>query len=140
MRRRAKAALICLIKLYRAPCGLHIRLGVAYFPARISYQKRSAGETMVTKIGHDAIFRKKAELLESDVDDEIVALDMDKGQCYGLNAVGSRVWRLLDEPRSVHEICSTLQGEYEVEPEECREEVSRLLADLQSEGLIEIQS
>ena len=91
-------------------------------------------------ISPETVFRKSAELLESDVDDEIVALDVNKGQCYGLNAVGSRVWKLLDTPMSLHEICLSLQDEYEVAPEVCQAEVSRLLADLQSEGLVEAQA
>jgi hypothetical protein len=98
-----------------------------------------SGEMMASRFSVETIFRKTADLLESDVDEEVVALDVNKGQCYGLNAVGSRVWRLLDTPMSLREICSTLQNEYDVEPEVCRDEVSRLLADLQTEGLIEVQ-
>ena len=94
----------------------------------------------MTKFTPETVFRKSAELLESDVDDEIVALDVNKGQCYGLNLVGSRVWRLLETPTSLQDICSTLQEEYEVESEVCRGEVERLLADLQSEGLVEVQT
>jgi hypothetical protein len=93
-----------------------------------------------TRFSPETVFRKSAELLESDVDDEIVALDVNKGQCYGLNAVGSRVWKLLDAPMSLREICSSLQDEYEVTPEVCEAEVGRLLADLQSEGLVEVQA
>jgi hypothetical protein len=95
---------------------------------------------MATKFSPETVFRKTAELLESDVGEEIVALDVNQGQCYGLNAVGSRVWRLLDTPMSIQDICGTLRDEYEVEPEVCHEEVSRLLADLQSEGLVEVQA
>jgi len=95
---------------------------------------------MATNFSPETVFRKNADLLESDVDEEIVALDVDRGTCYGLNSVGSRVWRMLDAPMSLQEICSTLQSEYEVEPDLCRDEVGRLLADLQSEGLVEVQA
>jgi hypothetical protein len=99
-----------------------------------------AGEMMASKFSGETMFRKTADLLESEVDEQVVALDVDKGQCYGLNAVGSQVWRMLDTPMSLQEICSALQDEYEVEPELCRDEVGRLLADLQSEGLVEVQA
>jgi hypothetical protein len=95
---------------------------------------------MASEFSGETVFRKVGELLESDVDEEIVALDVDKGQCYGLNAVGSRVWRLLDSPKSLGEICSALEEEYEVEPDVCRAEVTRLLSDLRSEGLVEVQA
>jgi hypothetical protein len=86
----------------------------------------------------DTVFRKTRELLESEVNDEVVALDVDKGQCYGLNAVGSRVWRLLETPKSLDEICSELQVEYEIEPDMCVAQVGGLLNELKGEGLVEI--
>jgi hypothetical protein len=76
------------------------------------------------------------ELLEADVNGEIVALHIDKGQCYGMNNVASRIWQLLAEPTSAEQICATLAKEYEVEPAACRADVDALLADLKSEGLI----
>lgn len=76
------------------------------------------------------------DLLEADVNGEIVALHIEKGQCYGLNGVASRIWSMLAEPRSLDEICETLTGEYEVDPETCRSEVETLLGELRSEGLI----
>ena len=76
------------------------------------------------------------DLLEADVNGEIVALHVDKGQCYGMNAVASRVWALLAEPTSPEEICARLSDEFDVDAETCRTDVNALLADLQSEGLI----
>lgn len=76
------------------------------------------------------------DLLEADVNGEIVALHIDKGQCYGMNNVASRVWALLAEPTSPEQICARLAEEYEVDPATCRADVEALLADLKSEGLI----
>ena len=76
------------------------------------------------------------ELLEADVNGEIVALHIDKGQCYGMNSVASRVWALLAEPTSAEDICSKLADEYDVDPATCRADVDALLAELRSEGLI----
>lgn len=76
------------------------------------------------------------DLLEADVNGEIVALHIDKGQCYGMNNVASRIWALLAEPRTPEEICERLVEEYEVDPATCRADVEALLADLKAEGLI----
>ena len=76
------------------------------------------------------------DLLEADVNGEIVALHIDKGQCYGMNSVASRIWQLLAEPTSPEQICARLVEEYEVDPAACRADVDALLADLQAEGLI----
>lgn len=76
------------------------------------------------------------DLLEADVNGEIVALHVDKGQCYGMNAVASRVWALLAEPTSPEQICARLTEEFDVDAATCRAEVDALLADMDSEGLI----
>ena len=76
------------------------------------------------------------DLLEADVNGEIVALHIDKGQCYGMNNVASRIWQLLAEPTSPEQICATLAEEYEVDPATCRADVHALLAELKAEGLI----
>lgn len=85
----------------------------------------------------DMRFAKTAGLLEADVNGEIVALHIEKGQCYGLNEVASRVWALLDQPLSVNEICTRLIEEFEVSDEECKAEVRKLVEQFRSEGLIE---
>jgi hypothetical protein len=76
------------------------------------------------------------DLLEADVNGEIVALHIEKGQCYGMNNVASRIWALLAEPISPEQICATLAEEYSVDPATCRADVDALLTDLKAEGLI----
>ena len=80
---------------------------------------------------------RREELLEADVNGEIVALHIERGQCYGLNSVASDIWRMLERPTSVAEICTALRNDYDIDEATCRDEVVNLLADLQQEGLIE---
>ncbi len=85
---------------------------------------------------HNARVVRCEELLEADVNGEIVALDVERGQCYGLNGVASEIWRMLAQPISVAEICDTLRTDYEVDGATCEAQVQALLADLREEGLI----
>ena len=74
--------------------------------------------------------------MESEVDGEVIALDVEQGQCYGLNSVATRVWQLLERPASIDEISDTLVGEYDVGEEDCRTQVRQLVDDLVSAGLV----
>jgi hypothetical protein len=74
--------------------------------------------------------------LEAEVDQEIVALSIEKGVCYGLDPVGARIWRLLANPIRVADICKVLVSEYQVDPETCDREVLDLLEELRAEGMI----
>ena len=74
--------------------------------------------------------------LSAEVGGELVALDVNRGVCYGLNHVGTRIWQLLETPRSVREIVDTLLSEYEVTPEACTEQTLNLLHDLLAAELV----
>ena len=67
---------------------------------------------------------------------ELVILDLDTDEYYGLEDVGARVWQLLDAGASFAEMISTLLDEYEVEPEVLRRDVADLLGGLIDAGLV----
>ena len=75
----------------------------------------------------------------SDLGDEVAILDLKGGTYYGLNAVGARIWGLIQVPRNVEEIYEVLMSEYEVEPHRCKHDLVVLLQDLAEQGLIEIR-
>ncbi len=69
---------------------------------------------------------------------ESVILDMNKGVYYGLNPVGAFVWDLIQTPTSVAAIQDAIQGEYDVAPDLCAQDLQTLLVDLARNGLITI--
>jgi hypothetical protein len=75
-------------------------------------------------------------LIDAEIDNEVVALKIESGACYGLNRVGSRIWALMAAPRRVSDICATLQKEYEIESRACERQVLDLLEELLAEDLI----
>jgi hypothetical protein len=89
-------------------------------------------------ISEDSIISRGQGLLEAGIDGEMVALHIERGTCYGFNGTATRVWALIEQPKPLAEITDVLTREYEVERDQCETELNALLADLQSEGLIEI--
>jgi hypothetical protein len=77
--------------------------------------------------------------LPSDLRDEIVILDLEGGTYYSLDAVGARIWQLIQKPRTVEEILDSLTSEYEVDPVRCRRDLVVLFQRLTEEGLIEVR-
>ena len=76
----------------------------------------------------------------SDLGGEVAILDLKAGVYYGLDAVGARIWSLIQEPRTVNEIRDILLEEYEVEPERCERDLLALLQRLADEGIIEVEA
>ena len=86
-----------------------------------------------------ATYRRKSEVLETEIGDELVTLDVVGGDCFGFNSVAKTVWQCLAGPRSFDQLRDALLAEYDVESERCTMELRELLDDLASRGLIEIQ-
>jgi hypothetical protein len=70
--------------------------------------------------------------------DESAILNLKNSVYYGMNAVGARVWNLLQQPRSVSDLRDVLLDEYEVEKELCERDLIELLQKMHGEGLIEV--
>jgi hypothetical protein len=70
------------------------------------------------------------------VDGEAVILDLDSGEYYGLNLVGTRVWQLIVEHASFALICELLLQEFDIDQETLQSDVADLLTDLLTHGLL----
>lgn len=76
------------------------------------------------------------DLLTTRVDGEVMAMSVDRGACYGLDPIGSRIWELVETPITVADLVARLTEEYDVDAEVCRTDVCALLSSLESEGMI----
>lgn len=84
-----------------------------------------------------SLYQRLPGTVTSEIDGELVALNVAKGTCYGLNAIATRVWNLILDAKSLEEICSVLIAEYAVDDQTCRTDVGQLLEDLVGEELVE---
>jgi len=83
-------------------------------------------------------YRRSEQALSADVGDDVVALHVANGACYGMEKVASDVWQLLDKPTGLDAICQEIVGRYEVDPDVCHAEVGQLIDELVREGLVEV--
>ena len=56
----------------------------------------------------------------------------------GLDPVGARIWKLIQSPRTVQEVCETLLEGFEVEAEHCEKDLIVILQEFAKNGLIDI--
>lgn len=84
------------------------------------------------------VIARRTGLIEAEVDGELVGLHVDNGACYGFNKTATRVWALIEEPKSLEQLCEALTSEYEVDRETCERELLPLIDELESEKLIEV--
>ena len=83
--------------------------------------------------------QRNRETLSAEVDEEVVALDVARGACYGLDSISARIWGMIAEPVAISEVCEALMEIYQVDPDQCRREVLDLFAEMTAEGLVVIE-
>jgi hypothetical protein len=78
------------------------------------------------------------DVLAQELDGETVLLELASDSYFGLDAVGTRVWQLLNDGQGQSAMVDTLLDEYEVERETLERDISELLDRLSAAGLIGI--
>jgi hypothetical protein len=74
-----------------------------------------------------------------DLSGEAAILNLKSGVYYGLDAVGSAIWSLIQKPKTVSEVCDALLQTYEVEQGRCEGDLLALLEEMADAELIEVR-
>lgn len=76
----------------------------------------------------------------SEVEQEMVIIDLKIQEFYGLNSVGASIWKLIQEPYPVEEIQKELMKQYDIAAAKCRGDLMTFLHDLAEANLIEVMA
>jgi hypothetical protein len=85
----------------------------------------------------DASFRIPEHVLARRTGEEMVVLNLDNEQYYGLDEVGAHLWELMDGGSTFGDIVDSLLTEYEVDRQTLVTDLASILGDLQENGLVE---
>ncbi len=69
---------------------------------------------------------------------EVVLLNLETGDYYGLNEIGAQAWSLLRESPRLEHVLNLLVETYEVSEERLIGDLRIFLADLEAHGLVEV--
>ena len=92
----------------------------------------------VDRIEMSTTVSRSDEPVAVEVDRTVVMMSVEQAMYFGLEGTGPRIWALLEQPRSVSEVCDALVNEFEVEMDDCRREVIDFLEELRRAQLIRV--
>jgi hypothetical protein len=92
------------------------------------------------KLSLDSIVTAIKDQASCELVDEAVILDFRSGVYYGLDAVGARIWTLMQEPITVKAIRDAVVAEYDVGSDRCENDLFHLIEQLEARGLVEIRN
>jgi hypothetical protein len=93
---------------------------------------------MSSDFSNDAILVATKQQVSCDLGEEAAVLNMKNSVYYGLDPVGARIWRLLQQPTSLSAIRDVIVQEYDVAPQQAESDLRALLEKLLREGLVEL--
>ncbi len=76
----------------------------------------------------DLVFKRLGE--------RMVLIRLETNQVFEFNSTGARIWEMLDADAHEDEIVERLSAEFEVTPEQLKQDLNGLLRELTSQGLI----
>jgi hypothetical protein len=85
----------------------------------------------------DVIIATK-DAISCDLNGEAVIMHLPTETYFGLDPTGAVIWNLVQQGRTLDDICERLMSEYDVPREQCLEEVGRLIDEMQRNGLVEV--
>jgi len=82
--------------------------------------------------------RDEGNFLISQLGQELVLMDTKTGDYLGINAVGTHIWNLLADSKSVQELVTDLISRFEVPEAQCKTEVEQFLSDLEKRKMVSL--
>lgn len=83
-----------------------------------------------------AITKLVDRFTETDIDEEIVIMQLSSGEFFSLSETASAIWRLLDGYRDRAALIAALTEEFGIDPNLIAAEVDEFLLQLREAGLI----
>lgn len=83
-------------------------------------------------------FKINKEVVSCDLGEETAILNMKDGVYYGLNPVGTSIWKHIQNQESMGKILENVLEEYSIDEESCYADLIELVEHMLEKGLITI--
>ena len=81
---------------------------------------------------------RSGEVISSEVENELVMMSLENGKYYGIDSIGGDIWKMIEAPILISEICDRLMKEYNVDESTCKRDVFDFLDQLKEQRLIKV--
>jgi len=98
----------------------------------------SAGPTAPLSLA--TVVCARSNQVSARVGDELVILDLDSSLYYSLDAVGARIFELVQQPTPLDAVVDTMVAEFEVDAQTARADLLALVGTLVAQNLVEARA
>jgi lipoate-protein ligase A len=84
----------------------------------------------------DTRLEASSSVVTREVGGEMMLMDLESGTYFGLDAIGGRAWQAFEDGQTIEELCAQIEQDFEVEPEQLREDMLSLARKLLDNNLV----
>lgn len=85
-----------------------------------------------------SLVSRNPEAIATEIDGEVVLMSLITGRTFGLDKRGSRIWGLIEQPRSVADLVSALLQIFDTSAERCEADLKIFLGKLSEAQLVNL--
>lgn len=86
----------------------------------------------------DSVVVRNPDVMFSDLDNEVVLMNLETGSYYSLNPVGSEIWKLVESEVAIKVLIDSLMDIFNVERAVCESNVLTYLTKLKTIDVVNI--
>jgi hypothetical protein len=90
------------------------------------------------RIADSTIISRSPAVLTAEVDGEVVMMSIEQGQYFGLDDIGSDIWKRLDSPCAFADLIDRLVADYDADRENIAADVRALLATMAERDVVRL--
>ena len=94
----------------------------------------------MAKISEDNFIQRTSNFLDTQLDDEIIMLQMETGKIFAVSDSAKFIWQQLVEPVTIKNLIEQLIEIYDIETGRCRDEVICYIDELMKQGFVCVKS
>jgi Coenzyme PQQ synthesis protein D (PqqD) len=91
------------------------------------------------KVILQSIISRNPEIIHSMMDDEVVMMSVNQGLFFGIDAIGTHIWNLLETPTRVEDLIEKLVAHFTVDWAVCENDTLVFLNDMLTKKVILIE-
>lgn len=90
-------------------------------------------------IAMDKLLIRSTDMLANDIGKETVMMSIEMGKYYGMNKTGSYIWKVLETPMSLTDLCNRIVVDFKISKEQCLDEVKPFIEEMVKENILIVQ-
>jgi hypothetical protein len=101
-------------------------------------ENAAASENIADRIGNATVILRSPAVLTAEVDGEIVMMSIEQGRYYGLDDIGSDIWKRIEQPCPFGALIKGLVAAYDADAATIAADVRALLDRMATQDVVRL--